>query len=76
MFARAEDGTVTVIVEKAEFRSPRNNHRKTGGKHDGDGRAQALGPDFDLTQRRLCPVNRAHQCAHFAAPGEEVGSCW
>jgi len=40
----AEDRTVAIVIEEAEVRSPRDDHREAGLEHDADGRAKALRP--------------------------------
>jgi hypothetical protein len=67
----AEDGTIGVVVETDELRSPEQNDLRLRRQQHADGAAQALRPGLDGAEGRTRPVEGAHPLPHLAAPGQE-----
>ena len=68
----AEDFRVGVVVEEAQLRAPRDEHRKPRLQQQADHRAQRLRPGFGRAERRGGPVVRTHQRADASPAGQEL----
>jgi len=64
----AEKRSVSIVIQIHELPSPPHEHGKAGGQDDPHRRFQTIQPVSNRTQGGLRPVERAHQCAHLAAP--------
>ena len=57
----AENGAISVVVEKQEFRPPSQRHGKAGGHHDVEGEPEARRPSLHPTKRGRGPIGAARQ---------------
>ena len=71
---RARDRLVRVVVDLHELRAPPQEHREPIAQQETDGRAQRVGPAGHGAQRRLRPVDGAHERPHVATVGQHVGT--
>ena len=68
---RPEDGTVGVVVEDGEFRTPEEDDLGPGREQHAHRAAQALRPRVGRSERGLRPIEAAHARTHFPPALEE-----
>ena len=66
MLAFSEAGHVGVVVDLDEFRSPPEEHGMAGPEHDAHDRLESRGPRVERAERRLRPIETAHEGAGLA----------
>src|SRR6185437_2845312 len=64
---RSQHRAIGVVIELAELGPPPQQQREAIGEQEARHHAQARRPLLDRTERRLRPVEGAHQGAHLAA---------
>src|SRR5882724_11644747 len=69
----AADWPVTIVIYLNVLWSPGECNRKVRCETKAHRRSQALWPRFDRTKRRLGPIHRPDQLAHFSAADQPVG---
>jgi hypothetical protein len=75
VFPEAEARYVGVVVELGELGAPPEKHRMPRAQQDTYRRAQADWPGLDWPDRRLRPVDRAHELTSDSTAGEERTGC-
>ena len=68
----AEHRAIGVVVDRNELRSPEENDLRLRRQQDADRAAQALRPALDGAERRVRPLFRADEGAHFTAPYQPI----
>ena len=67
----AEDRAIGVVVKDDELRAPKQDDLSLRRKQHAQHAAQALGPRLHRTERRLRPVECAHERTQLSAAGQD-----
>src|SRR5579871_977761 len=69
----ARNGTIRVVVDLDVFRAPPQEQREPVCQKNPHHHSQRGGPVLRSSNRRLAPIERANQGAHFAAARQKTG---